>query len=84
MFFLMKNERLHPLFLLDLHEENLLYKEKIVQLENERNQINLEKQLLKTQKDNFCNLIESDSKEKEKLKSEIEALKNEKYSVILI
>ena len=27
---------------------------------------------------------ESDSKEKEKLKSEIEALKNEKYSVILI
>lgn len=65
-----------------MQEENLANKEKITQFENEKNQINLEKQQLKSQLEHFYSVVELESKEKERLKSEVENFKSERNNVI--
>lgn len=67
-----------------MHEENLANKEKFAQFEIEKNQINSEKQLLKSQLEHFYSVVEQESKEKEKLKTEIENFKGEKNNVIFM
>lgn len=68
---------------LEIIEENHLLKDKNVALETEKTQLSTEKQHFKLQVDNICNILTSETKEKEHYKQELEAL-NHKIKVFPI
>ena len=58
-----------------MHEENTQLKEKFAVMETEKNQVTTEKQQFKLQVDNICTILTSETKEKDRLKQELELLK---------
>ena len=67
--------------ILEINEENSSIKEKLGGLEIEKNQALSEKQQFKLQVDSICNILTAESKEKEKYKIELEALKTQVYKI---